>query len=323
MRTMLFPQYRKPNGDANTFREVKHLTESEVRAIVEELLGARTELRAKLKAEQERLKEVYAEELKDPRRSLNFRSIPSYTEIEEPISVWDLSEILQPYQSALEKFEKLSRAKARAEKKNLKDSEEKRIAELASSLRKNMDPVEKALAESIIERRMKRLKDQTQYFEKLKNRVEVPTTYSGTPSNEEKGILDYYYFRQNFGEWFTLKMDNDYRNSGGATVSKKEGVEERIERDAKIYAKGACDAFASKIVRRTEEVIKDGRLGTTEKITKTEYQGGNNPWGGAVVVVTTNKGQYRWNTKVILNFSGLGTPYNQWPTRLEGSNEEL
>ena len=287
MRTMLYPQYRKANGGYNTFRELKHLSESEIRAIVVELT------------------EAYKKMSRDSDQR------------------WDLRETLCPYQGALEKFEKASRAKAREEKKSSKESEAKRIEELASSLRKNMDPVERALAITIIERKKARLEKQTQYFKKLGNRIHITSTFRGEYPNEEKGIFDYYYFQQNFGEYFSMKNDNDHGRDGDATVHKKEGIEERIKRDSKIYAKGACDAFASKIVRRTEEVIEAGRLGTTEKITKTEYQGGNNPWGGAVVVVTTNKGEYRWNTKVILNFSKLGTPYNQWPTRLEGSDEEL
>jgi hypothetical protein len=41
-----------------------------------------------------------------------------------------------------------------------------------------------------------------------------------------------------------------------------------------------------------------------------------NPWDGGQVIVTTTKGKYVWNTKVILNFSKYGLPFNQWPTRL-------
>ena len=119
---MPFPQYRKPNGDYNTFRELKHLSESEVRAIVEEL----TDAYKKTKNSDER---------------------------------WEVSQTLYPYRSALERFEKASRAKAREEKKNSKLAEEQRIKELASSLRINLIPVEKALAQSIIKRKNGDLKD--------------------------------------------------------------------------------------------------------------------------------------------------------------------
>ena len=285
MRTMLYPQYRKANGGYNTFRELKHLSESEIRAIVVELT------------------EAYKKMSRDSDQR------------------WDLRETLCPYQGALEKFEKASRAKAREEKKSSKESEAKRIEELASSLRKNMDPVEKALAKMIIKRKMDDLKDGIDFFKKLKNKIKIVSHFD--KSNTDKGIFQYGEFHEGYGDYFDRTYSDPYGNKGVATVSKKKGIEQKIETDSKDYAKGACDAFACKIVRRTEEVIKVGRLGTTEKITKTEYQGGNNPWGGAVVVVTTNKGEYRWNTKVILNFSKLGNPYNQWPTRLEGSDEEL
>jgi hypothetical protein len=53
-----------------------------------------------------------------------------------------------------------------------------------------------------------------------------------------------------------------------------------------------------------------------EKIVSSSYKGNTNPWDGGQVIVTTTKGKYVWNTKVILNFSKYGLPFNQWPTRL-------
>ncbi len=285
MRTMLFPQYRKPNGDANTYRELKHLSEPEVRAIVDELTVAYRKTRGMSDAN------------------------------------WDIGQTLDPYRSALERFEKASRAKAREEKKNSKMAEEQRIKELASSLRINLIPVEKALAQSIIKRKNVDLKDGIKFFKKLKNKIKIVGFRDAF--DFDKGLFQYSQFRECYGDLFEYDYDDSYGNRGSATVSKKEGIEEKIETDSKDYAKSACDAFACKIVRRTEEVIKDGRLGTTEKITETAYVGAVDPWAGGKVIVTTTNGKYVWNTKVILNFSKLGNPYNQWPTRLEGSNEEL
>lgn len=284
MRTMLFPQYRKPNGDYNTFRELKHLTESEVRAIVEEL----TEACKKTKNSDEN---------------------------------WEVQQTRYPYRSALERFEKANRAKAREEKKNSKLAEEQRIKELASSLRENLIPVEKALAKSLIIRKNKDLKDGIEFFKKLKNKIRI--VGSREAFDFDKGLFQYSQFRECYGDCFEYRYDDPYGHRGNATVSKKKGIEAKIETDSKDYAKSACDAFACKIVRRTEEVIEAGRLGTTEKIIKTAYKGAVNPWSGGKVIVTTTNGEYVWNTKVILNFSKLGNPYNQWPTRLEGSNEEL
>jgi len=284
MTTMLFPQYRKPNGDYNTFRELKHLTESEVRAIVEELTEARN---------------------KTKNSDAN----------------WDIRQTLDPYRSALERFEKASRAKAREEKKNSKMAEEQRIKELASSLRENLIPVEKALAKSLIIRKNEDLKDGIEFFKRLKNKIRI--VGSREAFDFDKGLFQYSQFRECYGDCFEYDYDDPYGNRGNATVSKKKGIEAKIKTDSIEYAKSACDAFACKIVRRTEEVIEAGRLGTTEKITKTAYKGAVNPWSGGKVIVTTTNGEYVWNTKVILNFSKLGNPYNQWPTRLEGSNEEL
>ena len=284
MTTMLFPQYRKPNGDYNTFRELKHLTESEVRAIVEELTEARN---------------------KTKNSDAN----------------WDIRQTLDPYRSALERFEKASRAKAREEKKNSKMAEEQRIKELASSLRENLIPVEKALAKSLIIRKNEDLKDGIEFFKRLKNKIRI--VGSREAFDFDKGLFQYSQFRECYGDCFEYDYDDPYGNRGNATVSKKKGIEAKIKTDSIEYAKSACDAFACKIIRRTEEVIEAGRLGTTEKITKTAYKGAVNPWSGGKVIVTTTNGEYVWNTKVILNFSKLGNPYNQWPTRLEGSNEEL
>ena len=282
---MLFPQYRKPNGDANTYRELKHLTESEVRAIVEELTEAYRKTRGMSDAN------------------------------------WDIGQTLDPYRSALERFEKANRAKAREEKKNSKMAEEQRIKELASSLRENLIPVEKALAKSLIIRKNKDLKDGIEFFKRLKNKIRI--VGSREAFDFDKGLFQYSQFRECYGDCFEYDYDDPYGNRGNATVSKKKGIEAKIKTDSIEYAKSACDAFACKIVRRTEEVIEAGRLGTTEKITKTAYKGAVNPWSGGKVIVTTTNGEYVWNTKVILNFSKLGNPYNQWPTRLEGSNEEL
>jgi hypothetical protein len=285
MRTMLFPQYRKPNGDANTYRELKHLSESEVRAIVDELTVAYRKTRGMSDAN------------------------------------WDIGRTLDPYRSALERFEKASRAKAREEKKNSKLAEEQRIKELASSLRENLMPVEKALAKSIIKRKNEDLKYGIEFFKKLKNKIRIVSHFD--KSNTDKGIFSYSEFYEGYGDYFDRTYDDSFGNKGVATVSKKKGIEQKIETDSKYYAKSACDAFACKIVRRTEEVIEAGRLGTTEKIVKTAYVGAVDPWAGGKVIVTTTNGKYVWNTKVILNFSKLGNPFNQWPTRLEGSNEEL
>ncbi|NDC19278.1 MAG: hypothetical protein EBZ87_03310 [Microbacteriaceae bacterium] len=109
-------------------------------------------------------------------------------------------------------------------------------------------------------------------------------------------------------------LKNDYRPNAPYKAVKKDNVSEIIVKDAKAYAKDACDSFACKIVQKTEEEIASRK--SSEKIVSTTYKGNINPWDGAKVIVKTDKGEYVWNTKVILNFSKYGLPFNQWPTRL-------
>lgn len=318
MSLMLYRKYRKPNGEPNTFREVKNLKESELRSIYSELYNAEIDLWKELSAEGAKINKQNAHKLKAGER-VWLMGFSSYEKLYQDLDY--VRYTLAPYKSALEKIDKVNRAKARETKKKSKMAEEQRIKELASSLRENLIPVEKALAESLIMRKNQDLKDGIKFFKKLKNKIKIVGNFD--KSSTDKGIFQYSQFRECYGDCFKYDYDEPYGNRGNATVSKKEGIEAKIKTDSIEYAKSACDAFACKIVRRTEEVIEAGRLGTTEKITKTAYKGAVDPWSGGKVIVTTTNGEYVWNTKVILNFSKLGNPYNQWPTRLEGSNEEL
>lgn len=320
VRGMLYPQYRKPNGEPNTFRELKDVGENELRSIVRELKEVADKLWKEQKAEEIKIDKMNAGKLKAGER-IWYLGVPSYEKIYRKLD--DVRCTLYPYEKAVEKLDKVARAKARDEKKNSKMAEEQRIKELASALRKNLIPVEEALADSIIERKMNRLQEDINYFKQFKNRIELIRTREGVTSAEqiEKGILDEWDFRKNYSYGFDFACDEQFRSCGKGTVKKTSGVEKRIEKDSKDYAKSACDSFACKIVRRTEEVIEAGRLGTSEKIVKTAYVGAVNPWAGGKVIVTTNNGKYVWITKVILNFSKLGNPFNQWPTRLEGSDK--
>ncbi|NBQ92867.1 MAG: hypothetical protein EBT82_02440 [Micrococcales bacterium] len=214
--------------------------------------------------------------------------------------------------NSLEKYAKEERKALRESKKNSKEIERKRIEGLASTLRKNLIPVENALSESIIKYDNDRLERQDKFFKSL------PSPYLfrlvSQPSSKSDEI-EYSEFSQTYRRfWLSETQENDYRPHAPKKAVKKDNVSQIIVKDAKDYAKQACDSFACKIVQKTEEEIASRK--SSEKIVSTTYKGNINPWDGAKVIVKTDKGEYVWNTKVILNFSKYGLPFNQWPTRL-------
>ena len=225
---------------------------------------------------------------------------------------WRLRDLYDAGRNRLEKYAKEERKALRESKQNSKEIERKRIEDLASTLRKNLVPVENALVKSIVERDNIRLEHQDEFFKSL------PTPYVFTlfsRYSEDKDKIEYSEFSQQYGRfWSYERLENDYRPHSPKKAFQKDNLSERIQKDAKDYAKTACDDFAFKIVQKTEQEIKN--RGTDDKIVSTSYEGNVNPWDGGQVIVTTTKGKYVWNTKVILNFSKYGLPFNQWPTRL-------
>ena len=214
--------------------------------------------------------------------------------------------------NSLEKYAKEERKALRESKQNFKEIERKRIEGLAYTLRKLLIPVEKALAESIIKNDNERLVKQDEFFKSL------PSPYLFrfvSCFSEKKDEIEYSEFRQTYGRFWNYEtLKDDYRPHAPKKAVKKNGLPKKIKEDAENYAKSACDSFACKIVQKTEEEIASRK--SSEKIVSTTYKGNINPWDGGQVVVKTEKGEYVWNTKVILNFSKHGLPFNQWPTRL-------
>jgi len=270
-----------------------------------------TEIRKLSKAELEEIVPLLRAEYK---RYESFASlIKNDSERREAVNTeWRLRDLYDAGRNRLEKYAKEERKALREAKQNSKQIERKRIEDLASTLRKNLIPVENALVKSIIERDNLRLKNQDEFFKSL------PTPYVFTLSSrysEDKDKIEYSQFSQQYGRfWSYERLENDYRPHAPKKAHQKDNLSERIEKDAKYYAKTACDDFAFKIVQKTEQEIKE--RGTDDKIVSTSYEGNVNPWDGGQVIVTTTKGKYIWNTKVILNFSKYGLPFNQWPTRL-------
>lgn len=270
-----------------------------------------TEIRKLSKAELEEILPLLRAEYK---RYKSFASlIENDSERHEAVNTeFRLDELYRAGESRLEKYAKEERKALRESKQNSKEIERKRIEDLASTLRKNLVPVENALSESIIERDNLRLKNQDKFFKSLPKPYVIYYKSRHSIDNSDDKIT-YSEFSQQYGRfWETKRLD--YSESCPEKVSKKLGLSKKIEKDAKYYAKTACDDFAFKIVQKTEQEIKNRE--TDDKIVSTSYEGNVNPWDGGQVIVTTTKGKYVWNTKVILNFSKYGLPFNQWPTRL-------
>jgi hypothetical protein len=269
-----------------------------------------TEIRKLSKAELEEIVPLLRAEYK---RYESFASlIENDSERHEAVDTeFRLGDLYNAGRNRLEKYAKEERKALRESKQNSKEIERKRIEDLASTLRKNLVPVENALVKSIIERDNIRLEKQEEFFKSLPTPYEI---HYVTRYSEKKDEIEYHEFSQQYGRfWETETSAKDF-HLRREIVSKKSGLSKKIEKDAKDYAKIACDEFAFKIVQKTEQEIKE--RGTDDKIVSTSYEGNVNPWDGGQVIVTTTKGKYVWNTKVILNFSKYGLPFNQWPTRL-------
>lgn len=80
----------------------------------------------------------------------------------------------------------------------------------------------------------------------------------------------------------------------------------RIAAQAAKLAKAALESYCHKLAAKIDE--------TGICPAKIEYVGGSNVWGYSHIVV--NGGEQRWRTKMIVNVSVYGKPFNQWPTRL-------
>lgn len=85
-------------------------------------------------------------------------------------------------------------------------------------------------------------------------------------------------------------------------VYSPEGAE-RFIAQARADAALEFDAYVSKL---------EGKVG---EVTSAEIDG-RWLWQGSILTVTKATGTERWKTTQIVNCSGLGTLYNQWPTRL-------
>lgn len=75
-------------------------------------------------------------------------------------------------------------------------------------------------------------------------------------------------------------------------------IEQRMEWAAADY-----DAFVAKLVKKIGDVTKAKLVG-------------NHVWDYSTLIVTKPDGEVQaWKTQQIVNYSKLGKPFNQWPTR--------
>jgi hypothetical protein len=290
-------------------KNIKDLSEQEIREIVSKFDAEIDVVRKAIKAEASRINAEYAPKLQAG-QSVHLLSIESYALLSKKFE--SLYSARDPYARKLEKIEKINRANDRKNKKNAKEIEQKRIEGLASNLRKLLSNVEKSLCESIIKNDNETLQKQDAFFGSLPTPYQI-TFFSNYKTNPKSDEIYYESFSQHYEKFWFAKSEGN-RLNGFYKVEKRDDIEGRIERDAKAFAKASCDSFACKIIVKTEREI--AVRGTDDQIVSTYYKGAVNPWDGGQVVVKTTKGEYVWNTKVILNFSKYGEPFNQWPTRL-------
>lgn len=95
----------------------------------------------------------------------------------------------------------------------------------------------------------------------------------------------------------------NYQPSQPSYVLMSEEKAKRYVEQRMIWAGEDYDAFVRKLVTKIGEV-EDAKLV------------GNHVWSYSTLVVTTKAGeQQAWKTQQIVNYSKLGKPFNQWPTR--------
>lgn len=109
-----------------------------------------------------------------------------------------------------------------------------------------------------------------------------------------------------FSRLTTADKSKGYQSYGRAPyfVVRDDKAVERFVQEARDMAAGQYDAFICKLVSKVGE-CKDATLE------------GSHVWGYSHLTVTLLDGSTQvWRTQQILNWSVLGNPYNQWPTRL-------
>jgi hypothetical protein len=79
-----------------------------------------------------------------------------------------------------------------------------------------------------------------------------------------------------------------------------------IAKQAARMARAALEGYCHKLAAKIDD--------TGIACGKVEYAGGTDPWGFSHVII--NSGEQRWRTRMIVNVSVYGKPFNQWPTRL-------
>jgi hypothetical protein len=89
-------------------------------------------------------------------------------------------------------------------------------------------------------------------------------------------------------------------------VDMNEARIERVREQVKAEASASFDAYSAKLQKKVGAVESAELVGD-----------GANLWAYSILRVTLADGTAQnWKTQRILNFSGLGTMFHQWPTRL-------
>jgi hypothetical protein len=89
----------------------------------------------------------------------------------------------------------------------------------------------------------------------------------------------------------------------------------KLAAKAAQMAKDALEAFTWKLSGKVQSELAAG-----DAVSAATYAGVKNPWNDSFIHISTTAGGAQcWKTKMILNFSVYGKPFNQWPTTLESS----
>lgn len=236
------------------------------------------------------------------------------------------------YKQELEnrKAEKAAQAAEKAAAKAAKTDEGKRIAGIASGISNGLTPQRTALIDTIIKYRRQDYDAKAGMLERFNGELEKLFTKNGRTDYEKmdawrranQANLEVYKAEVPIVSRLTgLTRKDANGNVVMETVAryrfKTEPDTSTWHTDASRQATDIIDAFAAKIVAKTEEhaKIKDSK---GEQIVGTPVVRSNqsDPWADSDITIETTHRKITWRTNMILNRSKLDTMFNQWPTRL-------
>ena len=198
--------------------------------------------------------------------------------------------------------------RVRNKKREMK-TEEKAIN--TEALKKGLSCVHEALKEAIYDRMKNQVQTVKNTLEEndwdMKKAYPFPDTYD----KDYKARLTEIRYVGSITKTDAERMEAlGYMINGPEYVMMKEGMEEKMMKEAEENATFFIDSFSAKL---SGKIAKEDK---TFIINSLEYTGSNDPFLNSVLTVRDEAGrEMKWSTKCIVNFSCLGKVFNQWPTR--------